>query len=120
MDILLASTWRFDGLTRFTLRGGGPNLTEPDREIQPQYVWRQGRIEISAQREGDAWLVRSTSVGRLFGPREVLYEGTHKQVKHAAWNVMACVIRATRDEDEGVRAGREAARWMIGRRTADF
>lgn len=88
-------------------------MTDSDREVHPQYIWRQGRIEVVAEREGDSWLVRSTSTGRLFGPRELLYEGRHKQVKHAAWDVMACVIRASRDEDEGVNAGREAARWML-------
>jgi hypothetical protein len=120
MDILLASTWRFDGLSLYARGGGGQGLTDPDREIHPQYVWKQGRIEVVVQREGDSWRVSSTSTGRLFGPREVLYEGRHKQVKHAAWDVMACVIRASRNEDEGVNAGREAARWMLARQIPEL
>lgn len=94
-------------------------MTDSDREIHPQYIWRQGRIEVVAERDGEGWRVRSTSAGRLFGPREVLYEGRHKLAKHAAWDVMACVIRATRNEDEGVNAGREAARWMMARHAAE-
>jgi hypothetical protein len=85
-------------------------------DVGGQYVWRRGRIEVALTREGDVWHVTSTSSGRLFGPREVLYDARHKQAKHAAWDVMACVIRASRDEDEGVNIGREAARWMTARR----
>jgi hypothetical protein len=120
MDILLASTWRRDTFSRFARGGGGQGLTDSDREPNPQYVWRQGRIEVAVERQGEMWRVSSTSSGRLFGPREVLYEARHKQAKHAAWDVMACVIRASGSEDEGVNAGREAARWMVDRRVPEL
>ena len=109
MDILLASTWRFDGFNRLA-RGGGPVLADSERVTALQYLWRQGRVEVVVERQGEGWKVVSTTIGRLFGPRQVLYEANHKFAKHAAWDVMACVIRASRNEDEGVNAGREAAR----------
>lgn len=113
MDILLGSTWRFDGVNVFARGGGGRGVTDSDRDSTAQYVWRSGRIEVVVRRDGDTWRVCSTSTGRLFGPREVLYEARHKQAKHAAWDFMACVIRASKDEDAGVNAAREAARWMV-------
>ena len=79
------------------------------------FIWRGGRVEVVVEREPDGWRVVSSSAGRLFGPREKLYEARHKLARHAAWDVMACVIRATRDEDAGVAAGRDAARWMVQR-----
>ena len=33
-------------------------------------------------------------------------------MQHAAWDVMARVIRACRDEEEGLRVGRSAAQWL--------
>jgi hypothetical protein len=118
MDILLASTWRLDGVSRF-VRGGGSPLADSDQVSALQYMWRQGRIEVVVERDGESWKVVSTTTGRLFGPRQVLYEATHKYAKHAAWDVMACVIRASRNEDEGVNAGREAARWMKDRKSPE-
>jgi hypothetical protein len=76
------------------------------------FVWRHGRAEVTLAREGESWHVVYTSVGRLLGPRHVVYAASHKQATHAAWDVMARVIRASRDEEEGLRAGRSAAQWM--------
>jgi hypothetical protein len=118
MDIVLASSWRNDGIARFVRGGGGHGVNEPNRETTSRYVWRKDRFEIVVERDGESWHVSSTSSGRLFGPREVLYEARHRQAKHAAWDVMACVIRASRNEDEGVNAGRDAAKWMIGQRVS--
>ena len=83
------------------------------------FVWRHGRAEVTLDRNGNAWHVVYTSAGRLLGPRQVLYEGIHKQATHAAWDVMARVIRASRDEDEGLRVGRSAAQWMKARGIPD-
>ena len=77
-----------------------------------QFVWRQGRAEVTLERAGDAWSVVYTSAGRLLGPRQILYRGNHRVMQHAAWDVMARVIRACRDEDEGLRVGRSAAQWL--------
>ena len=118
MDIVLASTWRNDGFSRFVRGGGGHGLADNHRNPASRYVWRKDRFEVTVERDGDSWHVSSTSSGRLFGPREILYEARHKQAKHAAWDVMACVIRASHNEDEGVNAGREAAKWMVGQRVA--
>ena len=87
-------------------------MADSMRSEPEKYTWRQGKFEISVSRDGDQWRVQSTSSGRLFGPRQVLYDARHRMAKHAAWDVMACVIRTTSDEDEGVRVGRSAARWM--------
>ena len=79
------------------------------------FVWRYGRSEVTLQRVPDGWSVVYTSVGRLLGPRQVLYQGRHRDPTYAAWDVMARVIRASRDEDEGLRAGRSAAQWIKSR-----
>ncbi len=76
------------------------------------YVWRQGRSEIVLMRSGDRWLIQYTVASRLLGPRQNIYEARHLSARNAAWDFMARVIRACRDEDEAVRASKEAARWM--------
>jgi len=77
-----------------------------------QFVWRQGRAEVTLERAGDAWSVVYTSAGRLLGPRQILYQGKHRGMRLAAWDVMARVTRACRDEDEALRAARSAAQWL--------
>jgi hypothetical protein len=115
VDRVLMSAWRFDGagsaasLLRFE---GGRLLGGSDRPEVDAFVWRQGRDEVRLAYDGDAWMVSYTAVGKLLGPRQLLYEAKHKRATHAAWDVMARVIRASRDEDEGLRVARDAARWM--------
>jgi hypothetical protein len=76
------------------------------------FVWREGRAEVSVAREGDFWNVLHTSTGRLLGPRLILYSERHKDAKHAAWDVMARVIRVSSDEDKGLIVARSAVKWM--------
>ena len=76
------------------------------------FSWRHGRAEVTLGRSGNAWTVAYTSSGRLLGPRLTIYEARHTQATLAAWDVMARVIRASRDEDEGLRVARFAAQWM--------
>lgn len=83
------------------------------QQIKPDaYVWRQGRSEIVLMRSGDKWHIQYTVASRLLGPRQNIYEARHLSARNAAWDFMARVIRACRDEDEAVRASKEAARWM--------
>ena len=79
------------------------------------FVWRHGKAEVTLEQAGDAWTVVYTSMGRLLGPRQVLYQGKHRDATYAAWDVMARVVMASRDEDEGLRAGRSAAQWIKSR-----
>jgi hypothetical protein len=76
------------------------------------YIWRQGRSEIVLVRSGDKWHIQYTVASRLLGPRQNVYEARHQSARNAAWDFMARVIRACRDEEEAVRASKEAARWM--------
>jgi hypothetical protein len=76
------------------------------------FVWRQGGSEVLLYWEGDGWSVKFAASGRLSGPRHVLYEARHKEAKHAAWDVMARVVRASSDEEQGLRVARSAAKWM--------
>lgn len=83
------------------------------QQSQPQtFVWQQGRAEVTLRRDDATWVVVYTTAGRLLGPRQVIYEGRHRRATHAAWDVMARVIRASRDETEGLKAAQGAARWM--------
>jgi hypothetical protein len=83
-----------------------------DTTGQDAFVWRQGRSEVSLQRDGNAWRVVYSSAGRLLGPRNVIHDARHRRANHAAWDVMARVIRASRDEDEALRVATQAAQWM--------
>ncbi len=86
---------------------GGFSMTSADA-----FVWRHGRAEVTLSRAGDSWTVVYRSTTRLLGPRQVLYSHRHRDATYAAWDVMARVVIASRDEDEGLRAGRSAARWI--------
>ena len=112
MDIMLASSFRFENKLPGSRGGGGRGVDDASFAKDDGFVWRQGRSEVTVTREGDQWRVLFSTVGRLFGPREVLYDVRHRDAKHAAWDVMARVIRASANEDEGIRVARSAARWM--------
>lgn len=91
---------------------GGVSTRETNQAPKNVYIWKQGRHSVTLTREGGNWVVRLTSSGRLFGPTETIYEERHASERFACWDVMARVIRATQDEDEGLRAGRAAAAWV--------
>lgn len=80
------------------------------------FVWRGGRAEVTLSQSDESWTVLYTSSGRLMGPRQVLYRASHRDATHAAWDVMARVVLASRDEDEGLRAGQSAAKWIKANR----
>jgi hypothetical protein len=79
------------------------------------FVWRSGHAEVTLSYAGDAWTVVYSATGRLLGPPQVLHKARHHDPTHAAWDVMARVQLASRNPDEGVRAGRSAARWIKSR-----
>jgi hypothetical protein len=114
-DRLLALAWRM--ADQLVVRDDGereaervPRLFGGDAE--DAYVWRQGRADVTLRRDGDAWLVVASTIGRLLGPRQILYFFRHSRADHAAWDVMARVNRFTRDEQEVLRVGLEAASWI--------
>lgn len=82
------------------------------REHASRFEWRHGKELVVLSRAGDGWQVSWLSQGRLLGPRQTVYQVVHRQAKHAAWDVMARVISASHDEEEGVQAGMQAAQWM--------
>ncbi len=112
-DVLVSSSWRSGDVP--PVATPRPHLTllpGPASGQIPVYRWRQGRFTVTLSRDDASWIVRVTSSGRLFGPTVVIYEERHADERYACWDVMARVIRATQDEDEGVRAGRDAAAWV--------
>lgn len=112
-DVLVSSQWR---------TGEAPPVRSPRAHVTllpttgespfPVYRWRSGRYVVTLTRDAETWLVRATTSGRLFGPTELLYEERHADERYACWDVMARVIRATQDEDQGLKAGRDAAAWV--------
>jgi hypothetical protein len=90
----------------------GMLMAEHTAEEKDAFVWRRGRDVVRLKREGDGWLVSYQTVGRLLGPQRSVYEARHRIAKHAAWDMMARVINASRDEQEGVEAATMAAKWM--------
>ncbi len=115
-DLLVKWAWRGAEDVPIQIRqdGGGGlvgSFSGGKADVE-SFVWRQGRAEVTLQRDGKDWSVVYTSVGRLLGPRQVIYAQKHRRATHAAWDVMARVIRASRDEEEGLRVARSAAQWM--------
>ena len=77
-----------------------------------EFVWRQGRDLVSLRRQENGWRVSALRVGRLLGPQHCVHEATHHIAKHAAWDVMARVINASKDEELGVQTAMQAHQWM--------
>ena len=99
----------FNGAFGGTRVGETPMRNEGDARV---FGWRHGRAEVTLERGGNAWCITCTAPSRLIGPRHVTYEARHKRAKMAAWDFMARVTHACKDDEEGVRVGREAALWM--------
>jgi hypothetical protein len=87
-------------------------MTSHHVETDEDFIWRHGSAVVALSRESDRWRVSYLVTSRLLGPRQILYEGTHKDAKMAAWDVMARVAKASHSEDEGVAAAKYAVRWM--------
>ena len=81
-------------------------------EAATEFIWKKGKSLISLTRSGDSWTVQYQTASRLLGPRQCQYQATHRHAKFAAWDVMARVIGACHDEDEGLEVGLRAAQWM--------
>ena len=81
-------------------------------EAATEFVWRKGKNLICLTRSGDSWTIKYQTSSRLLGPSNVQYQATHRQAKLAAWDVMARVINACHDEDEGLQVALRAAQWM--------
>lgn len=81
-------------------------------EAATEFVWRHGRDLITLSRAGESWQVSYKTAGRLMGPRQNVYQATHRTAKFAAWDVMARVINASHDEDTGLQVALRAAQWM--------
>jgi hypothetical protein len=81
-------------------------------EAATEFIWRKGRNLICLTKAGDSWTVKYQTVSRLLGPSTCQYQATHRQAKLAAWDVMARVINACHDEDEGLQVALRAAQWM--------
>lgn len=87
-------------------------MAERTSEEHDVFTWRQGREMVRLKREGDSWHVCYLTAGKLLGPQRCVYEARHRIAKHAAWDMMARVIKASHDEDEGVQTASMAAKWM--------
>lgn len=107
----LATTWR--GLFRLPqVRFRGLVMTSEALSDLHQFIWKQGRDVVVLIKEEDAWKVSYSTDSKLLGPRRLVYQASHRVAKHAAWDVMARVISASHNEDEGLRAAKQAAQWM--------
>lgn len=112
LEIDLGRRWL--GLPRFKFGWPGvfKMVVDSIDEAATEFVWRQGRNLISLTRAGDSWTVQYQTASRLIGPRHCVYQATHRTAKFAAWDVMARVIGACHDEDEGLQVALRAAQWM--------
>jgi hypothetical protein len=77
-----------------------------------RFSWRCGTAVVELAWAEGVWTVSLTAPCRLLGPPQVLYRGSHQDPLHAAWDLMARVNHVCHDEEQGVLAGRSAARWL--------
>ena len=123
MDRVITPPWR--GVVSFNLGWLGVAMaSKGSGNERSDFSWRRGKDLVIVSRVGGSWQVACLTQGRLLGPRTCIYQGLHKQAKYAAWDVMAKVINASHDEEEGIQAARDAAQWMkreeaSGRSTSD-
>ena len=117
MDVVISSGWRSSSTT-IGLDPIDEGIARPIAAASGDvFTSKHGRFEITLSQDRDGWLVQYSSSGRLFGPREVIYSARHTVARHAAWDVMCRVIRATSDEALGVEVGKQAASWLQARRS---
>ena len=115
MDVMISSQWRSLDTTVAHGQFDEQVAIYSRRPPEEEFVSKHGRFQIRLFEDAGKWIVEYTSTGRLFGPREVIYTGRHTEVRHAAWDVMARVIRATDDEQTGIEVGRLAMNWLQNR-----
>ena len=117
MDVVISSGWRSSSST-ISIETIDANISRAHTKSQGDFfISKHGRFEVTLSQVEDGWLVEYTSSGRLFGPRELIYSERHTVARHAAWDVMCRVIRATNNEQEGITAMRAAARWLQARQS---
>lgn len=117
MDVVISSGWRSSTST-ISFDTTDESISRPlSRAPGDSFVTKHGRFEVRLSQDGDGWLVEYSSSGRLFGPRELIYSARHTIARHAAWDVLCRVIRATDSEQEGITAMRAAVRWLQARQS---
>ena len=117
MDVVISSGWRTSSST-ISFDTIDESMSRPQSKPQGDFfITKHGRFEVTLIQDQDGWLVEYTSSGRLFGPRELIYSARHTVARHAAWDVMCRVIRATDNEQEGITAMRAAVRWLQARQS---
>lgn len=112
MAIALGSVRGKSGFFGFRLPRVFRLMVDSIDEAATEFIWRKGKNLILLTRSGDSWIVKYQTASRLLGPSNVQYQATHRQAKLAAWDVMARVINACHDEDEGLQVALRAAQWM--------
>ncbi len=114
-DIVLSSGWRTgqDAASHVHPDSVPVASSSPQDGRGDRFISRHGRYEVTITAVPSGWKVTYTSTGRLFGPRVCIYEAVHAEPRHAAWDVMCRVMRATDDEEVGVLAGKHASAWLM-------
>ena len=112
MDVVISSGWRNSTSTlSLDMKGESPHAVSTKHGLDV-FCRKIDRFEITLSREDESWVVEVTAAGRLFGPRVRLYRECHLVARHAAWDIMARVIHAADNEQEGIQAGRQAMAWL--------
>ena len=74
--------------------------------------WRNSTSTLSLDVKGESPNAVSTKRGLDVFSRKIDYRECHLVARHAAWDIMARVIHAADDEQEGIQAGRQAMAWL--------
>jgi hypothetical protein len=110
MDVMVSSSWR-SPVSHLQVDTPPPIDAGQSTAAEP-FVFRHGRYEVRLSSDRGCFVVEYSSSGRLFGPREIIYTERHIEPRHAAWDVMCRVIRATDCEETGISVGRRAMAWL--------
>lgn len=88
------------------------DVLERPSDASDRFIWRFGDTEVSVTWDAPSWVVKLYAHSRLGGPNALVSRRDYQQPTHAAFAIMTHVQRITLSEDEGVKQGRLAARWM--------
>ena len=115
MDVMISSGWRASDTSTSPEHFDRQIAIYSLKDSGDEFVSKHGRYQIRLFEDAGKWVVEYSSTGRLFGPRELIYSYRHTEIRHAAWDVMCRVIRATDSEQTGIEVARLAMSWLQSR-----
>lgn len=96
--------------------GGRVSIGRDEATTGFRWDFQDTRVEVHLQ--SGSWVVTLFGYSRLGGPNQLINRREYASPQHAAVAVMTHVRRITTSDDEGVRQGKAAGRWMKAQTTS--